>query len=61
MVRLCSITEPNRSELNERSLVEFDNSNWRRGRHFTWSSEPREGQADCSAKGVPSFLDYLRP
>ena len=31
-------------------------SNWRRDRHFTWSSEPREGLACCSAKGVPSFL-----
>ena len=36
-------------------------SNWRRDRHFTWSSEPREGLACCSAKGVPSFLGYLRP
>ena len=35
-------------------------SNWRRDRHFTWSSEPREGLACCSAKGVPSFLGYLR-
>ena len=29
--------------------------NWRRDSHFTWSSEPREGPACCSAKGVPSF------
>ena len=25
-----------------------------------WSSEPREGQATCSAKGVPSFLSYFK-
>ena len=31
-------------------------SNWRRDGHFTWPSEPREGLACCSAKGVPSFL-----
>ena len=35
-------------------------SNWRRYRHFTWSSEPREGPATCSAQGVPSFLSYLK-
>ena len=38
-------------------------SNWRRERHFhhfTWSSEPREGLACCSAKGVPSFLGYFK-
>ena len=35
-------------------------SNWRRDRHFTWSSEPREGLACCSAKGVPSFLGYFK-
>ena len=34
-------------------------SYWRRDRHFTWSSEPREGLAACSAKGVPSFLWIL--
>ena len=34
-------------------------SNWTRDRHFTWSTEPREGLACCSAKGVPSFLGYL--
>ena len=28
--------------------------------HFTWSSEPREGLACCSAKGVPSFLGYFK-
>ena len=27
---------------------------------FTWSSEPREGSATCSAKGVPSFLGYFK-
>ena len=35
-------------------------SNWRRDRHFTWSSEPREGLACCSAKGVPSFLGSFK-
>ena len=35
-------------------------SNWRRNRHFTWSFEPREGLAVCTAKGVPSFLSYLK-
>ena len=29
-------------------------SNLRRDHHFTWSSEPREGPAACSAKGVYS-------
>ena len=29
-------------------------------RHFTWSSEPREGPAACSAKGVPSFNSYFK-
>ena len=35
-------------------------SYWRRDRHFTWSSEPREGQAACRAKAVPSFLSYFK-
>ena len=35
-------------------------SNWRRDRHFAWWSEPREGLAACSAKGVPSFLSYFK-
>ena len=26
----------------------------------TWSSEPREGPAVCSAKAVPSFLRYFK-
>ena len=35
-------------------------SNWRRVRHFTWSSgEPREGLAICGTKEVPSFLSYV--
>ena len=25
-----------------------------------WSSEPREGPAACSAKGVPSFFSYFK-
>ena len=35
-------------------------SNWRWDCHFTWSSEPFEGLACCSAKGVPSFLGYFK-
>ena len=35
-------------------------SNWRPDHHFTWSSEPHEGLACCSAKGVPSFLGYFK-
>ena len=35
-------------------------SYWRRDRHFTWSSEPREGLAACSAKEVPSFLSHFK-
>ena len=33
---------------------------WRRDRHFTWSSKPREGLAACSAKEVPSFLSHFK-
>ena len=33
-------------------------SYWRRDRHVTWSSQPPEGSAACSAKGLPSFLSY---
>ena len=33
---------------------------WGRDCHFTWSSEPREGQAACSAKRVPLFLRYFK-
>ena len=33
---------------------------WRQDRHATWSSEPREGLASCSAKGLPSFLSYFK-
>ena len=35
-------------------------SYWRRDRHFTWSSEPRESSAACSAKRLPSFLSYFK-
>ena len=38
----------------------FNDSYWRRDRHFTWSSEPREGPAACRAKEVPSFLSYFK-
>ena len=31
-----------------------------RDRHSTWSSEPREGLAACSAKEVPSFLSHFK-
>ena len=34
-------------------------SYWRRDRHFTWSSEPREGLAIFRAKAVPSFLSHF--
>ena len=33
----------------------------RRDRHLTWSFEPLEGLPVCRAKGVPSFLHYIRP
>ena len=33
-------------------------SSWRRDRHFTWSSEPREGLATGRTKTVPSFLSW---
>ena len=35
-------------------------SYWRRDRHFTLQSEPREGLAVCRAMGVPSFLSYFK-
>ena len=38
----------------------FHVSSWRSDRHFKRSSEPREGLAACSAKGVPSFLIYFK-
>lgn len=38
----------------------FHLSNKRRDRHFTWSSEPREGLAACSTNGVPSFITYFK-
>ena len=38
----------------------FGLSYWRRDRHFTWSSEAREGLPVCRAKGVPSFLSYFK-
>ena len=38
----------------------FQVSNMRRGRYFTWSSEPREGLACYGAKGVPSLLSYFK-
>ena len=35
-------------------------SNGRRDRHFTWSSEPREGLACCSVKEISSCLSYWK-
>ena len=35
-------------------------SNWRRDRHVTWSSDPRQGLAACTAEGVPSLLTYFK-
>ena len=35
-------------------------SNWRRDRHFTWSSDPRQSLAACTAEGVPSLLTYFK-
>ena len=32
----------------------------KRDRHFTRSSEPRDGPAACSAKAVHSFLSYFK-
>ena len=31
-----------------------------RDRHFTWSSEPREGLTACSAKEVTSYLSHFK-
>ena len=41
-------------EKNEKSALYL-----RRDRHFTWSSEPREGLAICRTKAVPSFLSHF--
>ena len=38
--------------------IKHESPNW--NRHFTWSLEPLEGPAACSAKGVPSFLSYFK-
>ena len=38
----------------------FYMSFWRRDRHFTWSSESREGLLVCRARNVPSFLSYFK-
>ena len=38
----------------------FGLSYWRRDRHFTWSSEAREGLPVCRAKEVLSFLSYFK-
>ena len=33
---------------------------WRGDRHFTWSSESRQGLAPFSARVVPSFISYFK-
>ena len=33
---------------------------WRQDRHFTWSSEPREGQAACSTKEYLHLSVFLK-
>ena len=38
--------------------LEGESAHWGRDRHVTWSSQPPEGPAACSAKGLPSFLSY---
>ena len=38
----------------------FTSPNGDGDRHFTWSSEPPEGLAACSAKEVPSFLSHFK-
>ena len=38
----------------------FTSPSLRRDRHFTWSSDPREGLAACSVKVLPSFLCYFK-
>ena len=35
-------------------------SDWRLDRPLTWSSEPCEDLAICTAKTVPSFLSYFK-
>ena len=67
----CSNVKPleNKCTLFECQSIKHESTNWdtnlrsRRDRHFTWSSEPREGLAAYSAKGVPPFSDtcILRP
>ena len=38
----------------------ISNWRWEWDHYFTWSSEPPKGPASCSAKGVPSFLNYVK-
>ena len=35
-------------------------SYWRLDRHFTWSSQLREGLAICKAEAIPSFLSHFK-
>ena len=53
------------STLFECQCIQHESSNWGHyfyvwDRHFTWSSEPREGLTACCAKRVPSFLSYFK-
>ena len=40
--------------------VLIDDTFFTRDRQVTWSSEPREGLANCRAKEVSSFLSYFK-
>ena len=60
---------PKKCTLCECQGIQYESTNWwhyfhvsnrRRDCHFTQSSEPREGLAACSAKGVPSLLSYFK-
>ena len=51
------------------NVFSIESTNWghyfyvsfgRRDRHFKWSSEPREGQAICRAKAIPSFFSHFK-
>ena len=42
------------------TILSSPSGDGRRDSHFTWSSDPRECPAACSAKGVRSFLSYFK-
>ena len=65
LILLCLLMEKNAFYLRAKHESAnwghyFYVSNWRRGRHFTWSSEPRDGLAVCRVKAVFSFLSYFK-